>query len=196
MANNFLVFDENNENVITDVEYQSHTQRIGGVLPGQALSNLHNKLYRQTSIMSSAIGDFISNNGFDASDTDKVALTSSLQGAIDARIDTKQTVSTKVDEYNITLMANNWVGSPVQSGYSNAIQVQNIPATPKGFLVVTLQDLYSTYPPVANNNYVAISNEFSKITRSCVISAGNVTFYCYIAPTLDIPVSIYNIYEV
>lgn len=63
MANPFLVFDENKTNLVTDDQYQTSTQRLNGVQREIAVSPLHNKLYLQTSVASSAIAQFIEDNG-------------------------------------------------------------------------------------------------------------------------------------
>lgn len=78
-TNNFLVFNEDNSNVLTNEQYATDTQRVSGVTPGKAKSTLHNKLYRQVSIMVSAIGQVITNSGLDANDSNFANLVSAIQ---------------------------------------------------------------------------------------------------------------------
>jgi hypothetical protein len=81
-TSNFKVFNENFNNAETDAQYTADAQRIGGVVPGVAPSALHNKLYRQTSIMAAALGQVVADQGYDASDADLTALEQSLKSAL------------------------------------------------------------------------------------------------------------------
>lgn len=76
MSTNFLIFDENAVNMMSDVDYQNDSQRENGVVPGVAPASLHNKLYYQTSIMAAAFGQYMSNRGFTVSDSNFNALVS------------------------------------------------------------------------------------------------------------------------
>lgn len=80
--NNFLVFDENGNTIMADADYKIATQRLGGVTPGIADPTLHNKLYRQASIMAAALAQVVSDNDFDATDEDKARLAQNIQNAI------------------------------------------------------------------------------------------------------------------
>lgn len=81
-TNNFKVFNESMSNIESDAQYAADAQRIGGVVPGVASSVLHNKLYRQVSIMVAALGQLAANRGYNASDADLSALVQSLNGAL------------------------------------------------------------------------------------------------------------------
>lgn len=74
MSTNFLQFDENQVNIMSDMDYANDTQRENGVIPGIAPSALHNKLYYQTSTMAAAFGQYMSNRGFTVSDANFAAL--------------------------------------------------------------------------------------------------------------------------
>ena len=78
-TNDFLIFDEQNQNVMTNAEYQSATQRVSGVVPGIAEPELHNKLYRQLSVMAAAIGRVLVSEGLDAKDDDVAALAENIK---------------------------------------------------------------------------------------------------------------------
>ena len=56
--------NETKTNVMSDTDYANHTQRSNGVQSGVASSALHNKLYRQVSMMSKALADFIASQAF------------------------------------------------------------------------------------------------------------------------------------
>lgn len=81
-TSNFKIFNESYSNIMGDTDYSSNTQRSGGVQNGIADPTLHNKLYRQVSVMAAALAAFVVNNGYDASDKDLSTLTSNFQNAI------------------------------------------------------------------------------------------------------------------
>lgn len=86
-SSNFKVFNENALNMETDATYTSDTARQNGVTAGVASSSLHNKLYRQVSIMATAIGQFIANTNNNASDTNVATLVSAMTAAIASKND-------------------------------------------------------------------------------------------------------------
>ena len=78
---NFQIFDESMADTMSDVDYQTDSQRTNGVIPGVANPLLHNKLYRQCSVMAFAIAQVIVARGYDANDSDPAALTNAIQRA-------------------------------------------------------------------------------------------------------------------
>lgn len=82
-ANNFKVFNESKTNIMNDTEYGTHIQRKNGVGSGVAISALHNKLYRQTSIAAKAVADFIASQGLDATDNDSTLFSTNLIKALE-----------------------------------------------------------------------------------------------------------------
>lgn len=124
-SNNFKVFDENKNNVQADAEYAADTQRQNGVIPGLAKSNLHNKLYRQVSIMSAAIGEFIKNLGLAASDADFTALVSVITNAFASKPDLDSHKADNVSAHGINLKANkvqgNWIAATLQNGWTGSL---------------------------------------------------------------------------
>lgn len=64
--NEFLIFDENNQNTLSNESYSIDTQRLNGVGGGLARSSLYNKSIRQATIIGNAIGQIISENGYNA----------------------------------------------------------------------------------------------------------------------------------
>lgn len=77
--NNFKIFNEQNNNVLTDQEYEYATQRLSGVIPGIADAPMHNKLYRQTSVMAAAIAKVLFDAGLDANDADWSGLAKNIK---------------------------------------------------------------------------------------------------------------------
>lgn len=80
--NNFKVFNEAKNNIMSDSEYNLHSQRRSGVISGVAISSLHNKLYRQTSIVAKAVADFVASQGLDATDNDDRLFSANLDTAL------------------------------------------------------------------------------------------------------------------
>lgn len=78
---NFKVFAEGvaPANIQSDNEYEADTQRVSGVVPGIAVPSLHNKIYKQATIMAAAIAQVIVQAGFDAMDDDYTGLVSNLR---------------------------------------------------------------------------------------------------------------------
>lgn len=82
MANsNFKVFAESVValNVMSDAEYATNSQRINGVVPGLAPADLHNKLYKQATIMAAALAQVLVEQGQDALDNNYAALVAAIK---------------------------------------------------------------------------------------------------------------------
>lgn len=80
-THNFQIFDESMTDTMTDIDYQTDTQRTNGVIPGVASPLLHNKLYRQCSVMAYALAQVMVARGYDAPDSDPATLVNSIQRA-------------------------------------------------------------------------------------------------------------------
>lgn len=80
---NFKVFAESvaELNVMSDVEYATDSQRIAGVVPGLASPKLHNKLYKQATIMGAALAQVLVERGFNAMDNDYDGLVKAIRQA-------------------------------------------------------------------------------------------------------------------
>ncbi len=78
---NFKVFAESvaNKDIQSDAVYNSDTQRVFGVVPGVAEPKMHNKLYKQSTVMAAAIAQVIVQAGFDALDSDYSGLVANLR---------------------------------------------------------------------------------------------------------------------
>ena len=130
-SNNFLEFNTNKTNMQTDSEYAAETQRVNGVVSGIAKSKMHNKLFRQVSVMCAAIGEFIKNAGYEASDVSVSALLSAITNSFASKA--------SIDNINTFEIA---------GGSATAITLTGI----------ALQDGYSkTFVIAANNNGAATS---------------------------------------
>lgn len=70
--NNFKIFDENKQNILSDEEYNTNTQRTNGVQAGIASSKLNNKFSYQVSLMAYALAQLMIENGIDALDSAEV----------------------------------------------------------------------------------------------------------------------------
>ena len=64
--NEFLIFDENNNNSMTNEAYSTDGQRLNGVESGIARSSLYNKALRQSTTMVNAIAQVMSDRNIDA----------------------------------------------------------------------------------------------------------------------------------
>ena len=78
---NFRVFAEGvaENNIESDNEYETDTQRVSGVVPGIAVPKMHNKLYKQSTVMAAALAQVIVQAGLDALDSDYSGLVSNLR---------------------------------------------------------------------------------------------------------------------
>lgn len=81
--NDFLIFDENNENILTQANYASDTDRANGFRTGLARSIVTNKVLHQTSMVCHALGELAKDNDQVATDTGNVAeLKTALKNAL------------------------------------------------------------------------------------------------------------------
>ena len=104
-TNNFLVFNEANNPTFTmsDADYYADLYRLNGLIPMIADPIAHNKMFRQWSIMISAIAGLIASMDYNASDSDLATLQANLKSAIE------DVAEAKVDPRIITL--ENWKSS-------------------------------------------------------------------------------------
>lgn len=80
--NNFLIFDENIVNMMSQSDYQTSLSRQSGVGTGIADSMLENKKSYQASLMAHALGELIASRGYDADDTSPVELVNNLVNSV------------------------------------------------------------------------------------------------------------------
>lgn len=102
-SSNFKVFAESVAalNVVSDAEYATDTQRINGVVPGLAPAALHNKLYKQATIMAAALAQVMVERGFDAMDNDYEGLVQSLRQAFAYTVNDKKPNSSGNIDYKL-----------------------------------------------------------------------------------------------
>lgn len=79
--NDFLQFDEENKNILTQEQYKEDVDRLSGFKAGVARSNVKNKVLKQVSTMSAAIGQVIKKRGHVATDESIEILTESINNA-------------------------------------------------------------------------------------------------------------------
>jgi hypothetical protein len=94
-TNNFLVFNEANNpnNTMSDADYYADLYRLNGLIPMIADPNAHNKMFRQWSIMITALANIIASMNYNASDSDLSTLETNLKSTIEdvaeAKVDTR-----------------------------------------------------------------------------------------------------------
>jgi len=86
-TNNFKEFNSSLTNIESDSSYNTDTTRINGVGTGMASSLLHNKLFRQASVMVTALAQFIANTNNNVSDTSLANLITAMTTAIASKND-------------------------------------------------------------------------------------------------------------
>lgn len=84
--NDFLIFDQSGDNMLTQQNYASDTDRASGYRTGLARSIVMNKVLHQTSMLAHALGEIAKDNNQVATDTGsvadlKTALSNALMGA-------------------------------------------------------------------------------------------------------------------
>lgn len=103
-TNNFLVFNEANNpsDTMSDADYLADLYRLNGLIPMIADPNAHNKMFRQWSIMVTALANIIASMNYNASDSNLSTLETNLKSAIEdvaeAKVDTR--ISTLEDWKN------------------------------------------------------------------------------------------------
>lgn len=102
-STNFKVFAESvaDLDIVSDSEYATDTQRINGVAPGLASANLHNKLYKQSTIMAAAIAQVLVERGFNANDNNYKELVQSLRQAFAFSVNDKKPNSSGNIDYRL-----------------------------------------------------------------------------------------------
>lgn len=78
-TNNFLPWGDNAGNIMDGADYEASTQRTDGVELGLADPALHNRLYRQVTLMAAALGQVIADSGLDASDSNMADLVRAIK---------------------------------------------------------------------------------------------------------------------
>jgi len=83
-SSNFLVFNPTNtENTDSDGAYLAEIQRTGGLQNGIAKTAMHNKFYRQVSVMVAAIAQFMADKGQVVVDNDLASLVSVIKYSLE-----------------------------------------------------------------------------------------------------------------
>lgn len=125
-TNNFLVFNEANNpsNTMSDVDYLADLYRLNGLIPMIADPNAHNKMFRQWSIMVTALANIIASMNYNASDDNLSTLQTNLKSAIEdvaeAKVDSRiSTLENWKDDITATTTEINYL-----SGADSNIQQQ------------------------------------------------------------------------
>lgn len=125
-TNNFLVFNEANNpsNTMNDADYLADLYRLNGLIPMIADPNAHNKMFRQWSIMVTALANIIASMNYNASDSNLSTLEANLKFAIEdvaeAKVDSRiSTLENWKDDITATTTELNYL-----SGSESNIQQQ------------------------------------------------------------------------
>ncbi|VYU07333.1 Uncharacterised protein [Veillonella ratti] len=175
--NNFMIFNEAFKEIDTmnDSEYQAATQRQKGVASGVADRRLHNKFYRQASIMVKSLANFIEAQGQDATDEDESVLLDSLQNAFSAFIGTlleshdgdanahakiRQLISNAVSSASSGLNSHNVSSSAHSAKFAEYLKLSTGgtvagPTTFKSSVTMQAASTIPTQPTSSNNTNIA-----------------------------------------
>lgn len=82
MAYNFKQFDEEQNNMMGITDYEDSSYRKGGAVSGIIPSNIHNRLFYQTSTMVTAIAKALSDKGYTVNDTTLAGLVTVMSGLV------------------------------------------------------------------------------------------------------------------
>lgn len=85
---NIKIFNEAQSatNTYSDAQYLDATQRLSGLSGGMALTEQHNKMFLQWSVMAYALAQYISGQGYDCLDSAPSAIPTNLASAINNQI--------------------------------------------------------------------------------------------------------------
>lgn len=192
--NNFMFFNEAFKEIDTmnDSEYQAATQRQKGVASGVADRRLHNKFYRQASIMVKSLANFIEAQGQDATDDDESVLLDSLQNAFSAFIGTlleshdgdanahakiRQMITNAVSSASSGLSSHNMSSSAHSAKFAEYLKLSTggTVAGPTTFKSSVTMQAASTIPtqPTSSNNTNIANTAFVKAALSAFLTDRN-----------------------
>lgn len=121
---NILEFDTQKTNMMTDELYSGSSQRSSGVTGGLADSSLHNKLFRQTSLMAAALAKAVQQSGYDVLDTStSEVIASYILNLLKFSLTDNTNLQTYsfVIENSILYLLNNTTQEKIQIGYYQQI---------------------------------------------------------------------------
>lgn len=192
--NNFMIFNEAFKEIDTmnDSEYQAATQRQKGVASGVADRRLHNKFYRQASIMVKSLANFIEAQGQDATDEDESVLLDSLKNAFSAFIGTlleshdgdanahakiRQMITNAVSSASSGLSSHNMSSSAHSAKFAEYLKLSTggTVAGPTTFKSSVTMQAASTIPtqPTSSNNTNIANTAFVKAALSAFLTDRN-----------------------
>ena len=153
-VNNFLPWGDNAGNIMDGADYEASTQRTDGVELGLADPALHNRLYRQVTLMAAALGQVIADSGLDATDSNMADLVMAIKQVFFAvvPVDKGGTGATDAAGARQNLGALATSGGPI-TGYlqfgamsnglewftANGTQIHLRPYTPNNVFQITLK---------------------------------------------------------
>lgn len=134
-TNQFYPFaTDSSANIMSLTDYYALTQRPTGFQSGNARSAQCNRVWRQSSVMASALGQWMANRGVNALDDGSVAnLTASIESATDAMLTLNLSAGSTT-----TLDATTQANFPMLqiTGYLNVTTYLVVPATPGRWVIL------------------------------------------------------------
>lgn len=154
---NFLIFDESKTNVMSDADYQSASQRQNGVLPGVADPALHNKIYRQASIMAYAIAAVMAERGETVNDSDPSGIVSAVRRAFAYSVN-----GDKPDQSGAIQ-----TGKPIDAWPIGSIYISAVNTNPASMLGGgTWQRIKGTFLLAADDSAYRLGDSYGSMTKT------------------------------
>jgi hypothetical protein len=156
-TNNFKQFNPDKNNQVSDTDYTNSSYRQDGAQTGEAPSNIHNKLFYQTSTMVAAIAQVMANKGFNVSD----ASLSTLIAVLTQAITNLNYCLIETNDGMDLVQLNGFVNLNLASGGSYG--VLNPAVVPPGSFVI-LNNIGSYAVTLNGNGYTFWTNDLSYTT--------------------------------
>jgi hypothetical protein len=162
MSTNFLQFDQNAQNILSDADYNANGQRINGVVPGLAQSALQNKFQYQVSTMVAAIAQSLSDAGQTVADSDLPGLITSINTVF---IKTASTIAQTIQAASSTVFTTpaSIGGLWIQGSNIASATTITIPASGGGYFRVTGTTTITGINEVVSKNGRAVRLVFDGI---------------------------------
>ncbi|MDQ7094229.1 hypothetical protein REC12_11575 [Desulfosporosinus sp. PR] len=181
-STNFLVFNPTDtSNTDTDIEYLAETQRTSGLQNGIAKTRMHNKFYRQTSVMVAALAQFMANQGQTVSDDNVNALVTAITNTFD--VSGSNLLKASVSEVSITGTSQQTIATytpPARGNYQIDCYFRVVTAPTMVTITVTYTDatgaqtntMISQMVPVGSYNLVPLIINANAAAISVNVTAG------------------------
>lgn len=160
-SSNFLIFDESKTNVMSDANYQAAAQRQNGVIPGVAAPDLHNKIYRQASVMAYALAAVMAERGETVNDANPSGVISAIRRAFAYSVN-----GDKPDQAGDVQ-----TGKPIDAWPIGSIFLSATNANPATMLGGgTWQRIKGKYLLAADDSDYTLGTEYGSMTKTLTVS--------------------------